>query len=263
MSEELLHKTNTGISSELLAAGELARRGFNVTLTFGNTKAIDLLVEKNGKLIPIQVKGIQRTASICWNINLSKVVDENLLFILVNLHADTLSHPEFFILTKDEVKQHFKPTKSGRDYLDYSYVKKLDFQDRWDKILEVNAIASMIEGEEDVSENILHEVPLFWNGYCPESHLKGKTVRMRLNKDDFFESEETGLQIAVLTGVQAIIMNFRGTRKFRATLSYADEIENGEILLITNQRSRFKTVIFYFLKNGYSTFYCVKFSTIH
>jgi len=32
MSEELLHKTNTGIASEFLVAGELARRGFNVPL---------------------------------------------------------------------------------------------------------------------------------------------------------------------------------------------------------------------------------------
>lgn len=60
MSNELLHKNNTGISSEFLVAGELARRGFNVTMTFGNTKALDLLVEKEGKLISVQVKGIHR-----------------------------------------------------------------------------------------------------------------------------------------------------------------------------------------------------------
>jgi hypothetical protein len=69
-----------------------------------------------------------------------------------------------------------------------------------------------------------------WNGYCPESLLKGKTVRMRLNQNDFFESEETGLQIAIIAGVQAVILNFRGKGKFRTTVNYADEIENGEIL---------------------------------
>jgi len=36
-----------------------------------------------------------------------------------------------------------------------------------------------------------------WNGYCPESWLQGKKVRMRLNRNDFYESEETRLQIAV------------------------------------------------------------------
>jgi hypothetical protein len=74
------------------------------------------------------------------------------------------------------------------------------------------------------------ELNQMWNGYCPESYLKGKRVRMRLNKNDFYESEETGLQIAVLRGVQAIIMNFRGTGDFRTNPEFADEIENGEML---------------------------------
>lgn len=68
-----------------------------------------------------------------------------------------------------------------------------------------------------------------WDGYCPESLLIGRQVRMRLNKDDFFESEETGLQISVF-GTQAIILNFRGEGNFRTTITYANDIENGEIL---------------------------------
>ncbi len=74
------------------------------------------------------------------------------------------------------------------------------------------------------------EISNMWNGYCPESLLKGKTVRMRLNQNDFFESEETGLQIGVIPGVQAIILNFRGKGKFRETRTFGDEVENGEIL---------------------------------
>ena len=69
-----------------------------------------------------------------------------------------------------------------------------------------------------------------WNGYCPESLLKGKTVRMRLNHHDFFESVETGLQICILPGVQAVILNFRGKGKFNTVENYADEVENGELL---------------------------------
>jgi hypothetical protein len=74
------------------------------------------------------------------------------------------------------------------------------------------------------------ELNQMWNGYCPESYLKGKRVRMRLNRNDFYESEETGLQIAVLRGVQAIIMNFRGKGDFCTNPEFADEIENGEML---------------------------------
>jgi hypothetical protein len=134
MSDTLLHKTNTGISSEFFVAAELARRGYNVTLTLGNTKAIDLLVEKEGKLIPLQVKGIQRRASICWNISLAKIEGHSLFYILVNLNADTLEAPEYFVLTETEVKAHFKATNSGRDYLDYNLAKKLGMQDQWQKL---------------------------------------------------------------------------------------------------------------------------------
>lgn len=75
-----------------------------------------------------------------------------------------------------------------------------------------------------------NEISNMWNGYCPESFLKGKRVRMRLNQHDFFESEETGLQICIIPRVQAVILNFRGKGNFRETTSYGDEVENGEIL---------------------------------
>jgi len=76
-----------------------------------------------------------------------------------------------------------------------------------------------------------------WNGYCPESLLKGKTVPMQLNQNDFFESLETGLQICLIAGVQAVILNFRGKGEFRKTAKYADEVENGEILSPQNSDS--------------------------
>jgi hypothetical protein len=84
----------------------------------------------------------------------------------------------------------------------------------------------------EANEMDMHEVKIstYWNGYCPESHWQGKQVRMRLNDMDFYESEATGLQLALLPGVQAVILNFRGEGKFRSTPSYADTVENGEIL---------------------------------
>lgn len=68
-----------------------------------------------------------------------------------------------------------------------------------------------------------------WNGYCPESYLKGQNVKKRLNKYDFFESEATSLQICVLKGVQAVILNFRGAKEFKQTPVYGHEIEQDEL----------------------------------
>lgn len=70
-----------------------------------------------------------------------------------------------------------------------------------------------------------------FDGYCPESRLEGEKVRMRLNFHDFFESEKTGLQIAIsYPGVHAVVLKFRGKGDFRRTVTYADEVENGELL---------------------------------
>jgi hypothetical protein len=134
MSETNISKTHTGISSEFFAAAELARRNFNVTMTFGNTKAIDLLAEKDGKLFTIQIKGIQRKKSICWNLSRDKV-NAAYFYIFVNLNADTLDAPEYFILTGSEAKEYLKPAKSGRDYIDYNFLKRqTDCENRWDKL---------------------------------------------------------------------------------------------------------------------------------
>jgi hypothetical protein len=128
-----LSKSHTGIAAEFFVAAELSRRGYNVTLTLGNTKSIDLLVEKESNLVSIQVKGIQRTKSICWNLKRTSL-REDIIYVFVNLNADTLSLPEFFILTFEEVKTHLKEVKSGRDYIDYNYLKRLDFEDSWGKV---------------------------------------------------------------------------------------------------------------------------------
>jgi hypothetical protein len=131
---EKLNKTLTGISAEMYAAGELARRGFNITLTFGNTKAIDLLTEIDGQLLKFQVKGIQRKKSICWNVT-SVTPSKDLFFIFINLNADNLDvGPEYFVLTSEEVDTHLKRVASGRHYIDYNYLLKNGFSGGWEKL---------------------------------------------------------------------------------------------------------------------------------
>jgi len=79
-------------------AGELSRRGYDVTFTIGNTKAVDLLIQKEDKVLAIQVKGIQKTKSICWNLDRTKMLnDPNLFFVLVNLHVDQLIQSQSFL----------------------------------------------------------------------------------------------------------------------------------------------------------------------
>jgi hypothetical protein len=131
----LLEKNQTGLASEFYVAGELSRLGYNVTITFGNTKSIDLLVQKGTEVCKIQVKGMQSTKSICWNLDKTKLTHE-LFIVLVNLHVDNRDKkPEFFILTSAEARIEFRDTpKQGekRTWLDYNSVAGSQFQNRWE-----------------------------------------------------------------------------------------------------------------------------------
>lgn len=130
-----LEKVQTGIASEFYVAGELSRLGYNVTLTFGNTKSIDLLIHRDASVFKVQVKGIQATKSICWNIDKNKV-SADIIYVLVNLHINhPKMKPDFFVLTGAEVLAMFKSTPKGgdaRSYLDYRNLYKMQiYQDRW------------------------------------------------------------------------------------------------------------------------------------
>lgn len=133
----VLEKSQTGIACEYYVAGELSRLGYDVTITFGNTKSIDLLVHKNDEVYAVQVKGIQQTKSICWNLDKTKLKNDKLILVLVNLHIDNPEgKPEFFVLTQPEALELFINTpKEGekRTYLDYKKLKKMNlYQNRWD-----------------------------------------------------------------------------------------------------------------------------------
>ncbi len=75
----------------------------------------------------------------------------------------------------------------------------------------------------------MQKIEIYFDGYCPESSLKDKQVEMRLNEDDFWESEETGLQIAVFPPY-ANILRWRGKGKFRQSSDVASNVFSGLIM---------------------------------
>ena len=73
-----------------------------------------------------------------------------------------------------------------------------------------------------------------FDGYCPESKLKGKKVEMRLNENDFWESVETGLQMTVFPPYAAIL-RWRGKGKLRDSSDVASKTLKG--LIITEAKT--------------------------
>jgi len=104
----------------------------------------------------------------------------------------------------------------------------------WSKIKKVSSNDAADDLSINYKDNIQMEIANSWNGYCPESLLQGKKIKMRLNQWDFYESEETGLQICVLDGFFAVILSFRGEGKFHSTISYGHEIAKDQLLCPQN-----------------------------
>ena len=141
MIKSTIDKNQTGIASEYYVVAELFRLGYDVTITSGKTKTVDILAIKDDKPIAIQVKGMRSPKiSVNWNIDKNKIKD-SVIYVLVNLNANDLNlRPEFFILTSKEAKQLFiDTTKSGnqlkRAYLSYNKIKgdKL-YENNWSKL---------------------------------------------------------------------------------------------------------------------------------
>lgn len=125
-------RNSTGLSGEYFVAGELLRRGFNVAITMGNAKAIDLIAEKNGKTFPIQVKSIYKKENVGWPILKSKIKQKH-FYVFVNLNGDKLIHPEFFICTSTEAKRKIKEYAT-RGILNMYLINNDNYKGRWDKI---------------------------------------------------------------------------------------------------------------------------------
>lgn len=76
-------------------------------------------------------------------------------------------------------------------------------------------------------------ITIYFDGYCPESMLKDKQVEMRLNEDDFWESEATGLQMTVFPPFAAIL-RWRGKGNFRELSGKASDILTGLVMTMAH-----------------------------
>jgi len=131
MSE--IPRNNTGLSGEYFVAAELYRRGWSVGMTIGNAKAIDMFAEKDNKRISIQVKSIYKKKNIGWPIMLDKII-KDCFYIFVNLNADIMSMPEFYICTSEEAKNNVKQYET-RGIINLNALKKGNFRDNWSKLV--------------------------------------------------------------------------------------------------------------------------------
>jgi predicted AAA+ superfamily ATPase len=124
--------SSIGLSGEYFVAAELLRRGYSVGITMGNTKAIDILAEKNGKQLIIQVKSIFKKKNVGWPIMKDKIEGKH-YYVFVNLNGDKMTMPEYYVATGKEAKLKVKQYTT-RGIIDLSSLNNELFINRWDKL---------------------------------------------------------------------------------------------------------------------------------
>lgn len=94
----------SGLAGELFVAAELLKRDYQVSLTLGNAKSIDLFAysEPDDKTYEIQVKTLR--TSNCYLLQLKDIIPDH-VYVFVLLHK--VGQPvEYFILTGQEIIDH-------------------------------------------------------------------------------------------------------------------------------------------------------------
>ncbi len=129
-------RNNTGLSGEYFVAAELYRRGWSVGMTIGNAKSVDLFAEKGEFRIAIQVKAIYKRKNVGWPIMQNKVRND-CFYIFVNLNADKMEQPDYFVCTANEARDKVKQYQT-RGIIDLSTLNSEAFKNNWNKLLSEN-----------------------------------------------------------------------------------------------------------------------------
>lgn len=123
-------RCNTHLAGEFFVAAELAKLGFNVSLTMGNAKAVDLFAEHEGRAVSVQVKALAHKRNIGWPVPLdpAKIID-GVIYVCVIVN-DLGEPPTYFVMPPEEVRQRAK-RYSTRAILDISRVRNCGFENAW------------------------------------------------------------------------------------------------------------------------------------
>jgi len=97
---------NTNLASEYYVLSVLYRMGANALLTLGNKKAVDIVVDKAGKTLTIDVKGLQSKNSSFPVDNWTKIEEDHFLVFVTFMDKmdDPECHPEVYIVPSNEME---------------------------------------------------------------------------------------------------------------------------------------------------------------
>lgn len=130
---------NTNLAAEFYVLSVLHRLGLNASITLGNRKAIDIVVEANGKIMTIDVKGMASRTN--WPMdNFKSAANPNHFMAFVSFNnkiADPSVPPTTFIVPANKVSQYFYHNPKGtRQVVQYGTLRKsgAEYLEAWNSL---------------------------------------------------------------------------------------------------------------------------------
>ena len=136
---------NTNLASEYYVLSMLYRLGINSYLTLGNKKSVDIIVDKKGKILTIDVKGLKGKSN--FPINKDFLIAENHFFVFVSF-LDQINNPscipEVYVVPSADLNKKWKETGNkslvtkfaNRYGVELKNLRKVrrNFRDKWSHI---------------------------------------------------------------------------------------------------------------------------------
>lgn len=120
----------THMAGEFFVAAELAKRGYNVSLTMGNAKSVDLFAERDGRSVCVQVKAIAHRQNVGWPVPKEEAkIPLSVVYVCVVLNAAGVP-PRYFIMTARDVRGARKPYET-RAILNVGAAEQGGHEDAW------------------------------------------------------------------------------------------------------------------------------------
>lgn len=126
----------TGISGEFFVAAELSKRNFQVSISLGNAKGIDLFAtnQANDKIFQIEVKTLRKKPN-CFTLKTARLKKE-FIYIFVYLNSNDIQ-PDYYVLKGEELLadlKHFYGASLGTDRETVNHGPIQEHYNKWTKL---------------------------------------------------------------------------------------------------------------------------------
>lgn len=129
-----MDKNTSHLSGEFLVAGELARRGLGVSITFGNAKSVDIFAQSAKAIYRIDAKAVR--AKTNWPLNKASV-DKNVIYVFVYLGTEKAINgnepPEYFVVPGNTLLSNrlIQSWQGGRSGVTYKSLSQSTYKNNW------------------------------------------------------------------------------------------------------------------------------------